>query len=155
MIGREPIAIRPDMEADEVWLVGNCAVKAGMAYLLRQAFQGGFQKGVPRVVKVPGCPVLPAGHLCAPETEGLDDHLRKFVIANVPGLLWESPAKVWIRQRWGWVFKPFQRIHQLSQENENQVAQILGRRRLGPQENSEIYFQRRSRQWKYESTWSS
>ena len=45
MIGREPIATRPDMEADEVWLVSNCAVKAGMAYLLRRAFQGGFQKG--------------------------------------------------------------------------------------------------------------
>ena len=58
IIGREPIAIRPDVEADEVWLVGNCAVRAGMAYLLRRAFQGGFQKGVPRVVKVPGCPPL-------------------------------------------------------------------------------------------------
>ncbi len=57
-IGREPIAVRPDMEADEVWLVGNCAVRAGMAYLLRRAFQGGFRKGVPRVVKVPGCPPL-------------------------------------------------------------------------------------------------
>ena len=58
LIGREPIAIRPDVEADEMWLVGNCAVKAGMAYLLRRAFQGGFRKGVPRVVKVPGCPPL-------------------------------------------------------------------------------------------------
>ena len=35
IIGREPIAIRPDVEADEFWLVGNCAVRAGMSYLLR------------------------------------------------------------------------------------------------------------------------
>ena len=58
IIGREPIAIRPDVEADEFWLVGNCAVKAGMAYLLRRAFTGGFARGVPKVVKVPGCPPL-------------------------------------------------------------------------------------------------
>jgi hypothetical protein len=57
IIGREPIAIRADLEADEFWLVGNCAVKAGMAYLLRRAFSGGFTS-IPRVVKVPGCPPL-------------------------------------------------------------------------------------------------
>lgn len=58
IIGREPIAIRPDVEADEVWLIGNCGVRAGMGYLLRRAFLGGFHKGVPKVVKVPGCPPL-------------------------------------------------------------------------------------------------
>lgn len=58
IIGREPIAMRPDVEADEVWLVGNCGVRAGMAYLFRKAFFGGFKKGVPNVVKVPGCPPL-------------------------------------------------------------------------------------------------
>ncbi|HET6489709.1 MAG TPA: hypothetical protein VFG28_08095, partial [Syntrophales bacterium] len=58
MIGREPIAIRPDVEADEFWLVGNCAVRAGMSYLMRRSFAGGFARGVPKVVKVPGCPPL-------------------------------------------------------------------------------------------------
>ena len=58
IIGREPIAMRPDVEADEVWLVGNCGVKAGMAYLLRRAFSGGFKGEPPKVVKVPGCPPL-------------------------------------------------------------------------------------------------
>ena len=58
IIGREPIAMRPDVEADEIWLVGNCGVKAGMASLLRRGFLGGFKKGVPKVVKVPGCPPL-------------------------------------------------------------------------------------------------
>ncbi|MCR4441669.1 MAG: DUF362 domain-containing protein [Peptococcaceae bacterium] len=58
IIGREPIAVRPDVEADEFWLVGNCGVKAGMAYLLRRAFQGGFKSGMPRIAKVPGCPPL-------------------------------------------------------------------------------------------------
>jgi uncharacterized protein (DUF362 family) len=58
IIGREPIAMRPDMEVDEVWLVGNCGVRAGMAYVLRRAFHGGFSKGAPKVVKVPGCPPL-------------------------------------------------------------------------------------------------
>jgi hypothetical protein len=58
VIGREPIAIRPDVEADEVWLVGNCGVRAGMAWVLQRAFHGGFSRGVPRVVKVPGCPPL-------------------------------------------------------------------------------------------------
>ena len=58
IIGREPIAIKPDVEADEIWLVGNCGVKAGMAYLLRKAFQGGFKQGIPKIVKVPGCPPL-------------------------------------------------------------------------------------------------
>jgi len=58
IIGREPIAIRPDVEADEVWLLGNCGVRAGMDYVLRRAFHGGFNKGVPKVVKVPGCPPL-------------------------------------------------------------------------------------------------
>ncbi len=57
LIGREPIAIRADVEADEFWLLGNCAVKAGMAYLLRRAFSEGFAS-IPRVVKVPGCPPL-------------------------------------------------------------------------------------------------
>jgi hypothetical protein len=58
IIGREPIAMRPDIEADEVWLIGNCGVRAGMACLLRRAFLGGFNRGVPKVVKVPGCPPL-------------------------------------------------------------------------------------------------
>jgi uncharacterized protein (DUF362 family) len=58
IIGREPIAIKPDVEADEIWLVGNCGVKAGMAYLLRKAFQGGFKQTTPKIVKVPGCPPL-------------------------------------------------------------------------------------------------
>jgi uncharacterized protein (DUF362 family) len=58
IIGREPIAMRPDVEADEFWLVGNCGVRAGMAYILRKAFFGGPKKGVPKVVKVPGCPPL-------------------------------------------------------------------------------------------------
>jgi len=58
IIGREPIAMRPDIEADEVWLIGNCGVRAGMACLLRRAFLGGFSRGVPKVVKVPGCPPL-------------------------------------------------------------------------------------------------
>lgn len=58
IIGREPIAIRSDIEADEIWLVGNCGVRAGMAYLLRSAFMGGFKKGMPKVVKIPGCPPL-------------------------------------------------------------------------------------------------
>jgi len=58
IIGREPIAVRPDLDVDEIWMVGNCGVRAGMAYVLRRAFQGGFPKGVPRVVKVPGCPPL-------------------------------------------------------------------------------------------------
>ena len=58
IIGREPIPMRLDVEVDEIWLVGNCGVRAGMAYLLRKAFLGGFKKGVPRIVKVPGCPTL-------------------------------------------------------------------------------------------------
>ena len=58
IIGREPIAIRPDVEADEFWLVGNCAVRAGMSYLLRRSFAGGFSRGIPRVVRVPDCPPL-------------------------------------------------------------------------------------------------
>lgn len=58
IIGREPIAIRPDADADEFWLVGNCAVKAGMDYLIRRAFSGGFTRGIPKIVKVPGCPPL-------------------------------------------------------------------------------------------------
>ena len=58
IIGREPIAIRSDLEADEIWLVGNCGVRAGMAYLLRTAFIGGFKKGMPKIVKIPGCPPL-------------------------------------------------------------------------------------------------
>jgi hypothetical protein len=58
IIGREPIAMRPDVEADEIWLVGNCGVKAGMACLLRRAFLGGFKNGAPKIVKVPGCPPL-------------------------------------------------------------------------------------------------
>ena len=58
IIGREPIAMRSDIEADEIWLVGNCGVRAGMAYLLKKAFQGGFKKGVPRIMKVPGCPTV-------------------------------------------------------------------------------------------------
>lgn len=58
IIGREPIPMRFDVEADEIWLVGNCGVRAGMAYLLKKAFQGGLKKGVPRIVKVPGCPSL-------------------------------------------------------------------------------------------------
>jgi uncharacterized protein (DUF362 family) len=58
IIGREPIAMRPDVDADEFWLVGNCGVRAGMAYPLRKAFLGGSKKGVPKVVKVPGCPPL-------------------------------------------------------------------------------------------------
>jgi len=58
IIGREPIAARPNLDVDEIWLVGNCGVRAGMAYVLRRAFHGGFSQGVPRVVKVPGCPPL-------------------------------------------------------------------------------------------------
>jgi len=58
IIGREPIAMRPDIETDEVWLVGNCGIRAGMAHLLRKSFLGGFPNGVPKVVKVPGCPPL-------------------------------------------------------------------------------------------------
>jgi uncharacterized protein (DUF362 family) len=58
IIGREPIPMRSDMEADEIWLVGNCGIRAGMAYLLKKGFQGGFKKNVPRIVKIPGCPTL-------------------------------------------------------------------------------------------------
>ena len=58
IIGREPIAARPDLDVDEIWLVGNCGVRAGMAYILRRAFHGGFAQAVPRVAKVPGCPPL-------------------------------------------------------------------------------------------------
>lgn len=58
IIGREPIAIRPDIEVDEVWLVGNCGVKAGMAYLLRRGISDGYKSKPPKVVKVPGCPPL-------------------------------------------------------------------------------------------------
>jgi uncharacterized protein (DUF362 family) len=58
IIGREPIAIRPDVEADEFWLVGNCGVKAGMACLLRNAFIGNGSNRSPKVVKLPGCPPL-------------------------------------------------------------------------------------------------
>jgi uncharacterized protein (DUF362 family) len=58
IIGREPIPMRSDVETDEIWLVGNCGVRAGMAYLLRKAFLGGFKKGIPKIVKIPGCPTL-------------------------------------------------------------------------------------------------
>jgi len=58
IIGREPLAIKPEVEADEIWLVGNCGVRAGMAYLLRKAFFGGFKQDIPKIVKVPGCPPL-------------------------------------------------------------------------------------------------
>ena len=58
IIGREPIAIKPDVQADEMWLVGNCGVRAGMAYLLRKAFHGEFKQDIPKIFKVPGCPPL-------------------------------------------------------------------------------------------------
>jgi uncharacterized protein (DUF362 family) len=58
IIGREPITMRSDVETDEIWMVGNCGIRAGMAYLLKRSFKGGFKKGVPNIVKVPGCPTL-------------------------------------------------------------------------------------------------
>jgi hypothetical protein len=56
IIGREPIAIGPDIEADEFWLVGNCGVKAGMACLLGNAFSGNGAIHSAEVVRIPGCP---------------------------------------------------------------------------------------------------
>jgi uncharacterized protein (DUF362 family) len=60
IIGREPIALPETLDVDEVWLVGNCALRAGMAYVLRDivrtAQEGSLWK--PSVKVVPGCPPL-------------------------------------------------------------------------------------------------
>ncbi len=58
IVGREPLPLRSDLEFDEIWMVGNCGIRAGMAYMLRKSFHGGFRNGPPRIVKVPGCPTL-------------------------------------------------------------------------------------------------
>lgn len=62
IIGREPIAL-PELETlelDEIWLVGNCGLRAGMAYVLRDIVKATKQGGQwePSVKVVPGCPPL-------------------------------------------------------------------------------------------------
>ncbi len=62
IFGREPLAIAEDvLNADEVWLVGNCGIRAGMGYLLsRRLMPGSAQRAKKdmKIVRVPGCPPL-------------------------------------------------------------------------------------------------
>ncbi|MEW6545784.1 MAG: DUF362 domain-containing protein [Bacillota bacterium] len=61
IIGREPIPLAGALDADEIWLVGNCGLRAGMAYLLRRQLSdapGSKLVGRTKIHVVPGCPPL-------------------------------------------------------------------------------------------------
>jgi uncharacterized protein (DUF362 family) len=60
IVGREPVALPEVMDVDEIWLLGNCGLRAGMAYVLRDMVRaaGKGSSWKPSVKVVPGCPPL-------------------------------------------------------------------------------------------------